>query len=189
MFVYDASSHSATRLVLRFINTSQAEHIQKDCTAFTVQLLSPPIVTMDASNILELCVAILTLLSIQFVIITALAAHSLSHRFTPPIDPGTPLPHPQNPLDTSPQNTLPSDMPPSTHYAFPYAATVNDNASSLYSDPTTLPSRPQNPVPHDRASIRIPVRRHSYGSAHNERVNTRFVGYVSSEETVGDHVL
>jgi hypothetical protein len=188
MFVYDASSRPATRLVLRFINTSLSEHIQKDCTVFTVQLLSPPIVTMDASNILELCVAILTLLSIQFVVITALAAHALTHRFAPPLDPEPSLPHPQNPLDTSPQNTLPSDMPP-TQYAFPYAATVNDNASSLYSDPTTLPSRPQNPVPHDQASIRIPVRRYSYGSAHDNSANTRFIGYVSSEETLGDHVL
>jgi hypothetical protein len=186
-FVYDASSHPATRLVLRSNDTALAEYIQKDCTAFIVHLLSSRIVTMDTSNILELCVAILTIVSIQFLVIAALAAHSISHRFTPLLDPGKPDTRPQNPRDRSPQNILSSDIPPPFQYVFPYVATVNDTASSLYSQPT-LPPRPQNPVPHSRASVRLPKRRHSYDSAHDRPSNTRLAGNESSEETVGEHV-
>jgi hypothetical protein len=146
---------------------------------------------MDTSNILELCVAILTVLSIQFLVIATLAAHYLSRPVTP--RPDTEKARTQNASETSPQDPLPGGIP--TPYAFPYS-TVRDTSSSLYSIPLSL--RPPNPVPRNRSSPTDLIRSHSCDSFQISPRNTRaysspshqvrVVVYESSEESLTNHV-
>jgi hypothetical protein len=146
---------------------------------------------MDTSNILKLCVTILTVLSIQFLVIATLAAHYLSRLATP--RPDTEKARTQNASETSPQDPLPGGVP--IPYAFPYS-TVRDTSSSLYSIP--LPPRLQNPVPRKRSSPTNPIRSHSRDSFQISPRNTRacsspsrqvcLVAYESSEESLTNHV-
>jgi hypothetical protein len=187
--------YATTRLVLRPNNIALVEHIHKAYTQYIIKILSLSLVTMDATNVLGLSVAILTLLSIQFLVIITLAAYSLS-RFTPTPDLEEPQPRPRSPPI---QETLPNDVPPPTQYVFPYPiSTVNDNGSSMYSQPA-LPPRPQNPVPHSRSSVRGPGSRHEDDSAHGRPASTRHEetrpanprlgAYESSEESLPNHML
>jgi hypothetical protein len=100
---------------------------------------------MQPSNILALCIATLTILSIQFLIIASLAAHLLSRRNTANHTDAEEIPHrPWSLSDTSPRSdTSPEEVP------IPQPLESNDNASSLYSN-YSLPPRPQNPVPGER---------------------------------------
>jgi hypothetical protein len=146
---------------------------------------------MDISNTLGLCVAIPTVLSIQFLVIATLAAHYLSRPATP--RPNTEKARTQDASETSPQDPLPGGI--LTPYAFPYS-TVRDTSSSLYSIP--LPPRPQNPVPRNHSSPTNPIRSHSCDSSQISPRNTRacsspshqvrLVAYESSEESLTNHV-